>query len=449
MSHVFTLDGAGALRVLRACIPLSRKIRIAVAWAKWDHPIEQALRLNAGCVNTFLVGTSFGQTDATLLQHWQGHGAFWIWPNFKRGVFHPKVYLLRGRTWSLAVVGSSNLTHGGLAPAGQGHVEQSMAFLEGTPEHGMSEVQKHIRSNGQQAMTTKESTMNPDFMTQIEAHMDQMLEPARRVEVDWLKRYETLLKHQNHRPDRMQRSLVALDAPAHPLAPNGAPQGDEGAEDSVSVVDRAMLACHLRSPTEWDQRLAILKQAQVWWTQYTHFSRMPVHVRQALAGTIKRMRDTPADGVDWHLFGHMREGRGPFRALLQQKDSEKLHLLSHALDAIPMQGAVTASHYQQFSERYRPLHGAVANPGISTVTRLLALKRPDVFMPITAANLSGMARCLGLRAQKPRLEDYGHTMAQLKNQFQIKPTDLIDLTTEEGIAGFSPMALLDAVLCEK
>ncbi len=60
--HTLLLNRQQTHQLLMDCIPFADQIRLEVAWARWDHPVEQALRQHAHAVRSFLVGTSFGRT---------------------------------------------------------------------------------------------------------------------------------------------------------------------------------------------------------------------------------------------------------------------------------------------------------------------------------------------------------------------------------------------------
>ena len=284
--------------------------------------------------------------------------------------------------------------------------------------------------------------MKHDFFGQLEARMSEMVQQAHRVNANWLGDYETLLKNQDKRPDLIQRSLLALDAPGNPANPT------EGSavEVSGSVVDQALLACNLRSPTEWEQRIMILRHSQEWWREFRSLKRMPPLVRKALSGVHKNLGTSNfMHGVDWHLFGHMIAANNPVANILVNENNRNLASLSAAMDEIPHEGEISEAHYERFLKCFLPLHESVSNPGIATTSRLLALKRPDVFMPVTSANRARLKQALNLKPSDFKLQGFRNLMVRIKQFHRIQYPQKFTLSSDEEIAEFSQMALLDAV----
>jgi HKD family nuclease len=113
--------------VLASLFSESRTARVAVAFAKQSglKLIEDPLRkcLDNGGSIEFVVGLDFHTTDATVLQAFRALST--AYSNFKFFCFsdpsdhavayHPKLYLFENEAFVKSIVGSSNLTRGGLS----------------------------------------------------------------------------------------------------------------------------------------------------------------------------------------------------------------------------------------------------------------------------------------------------------------------------------------------
>lgn len=135
------------------------------------------------------------------------------------------------------------------------------------------------------------------------------------------------------------------------------------------------------------------------------FADMPDENRKAIAGTIGRAAMQKAFGaVNFHQFGRM-SGNGAFSGLLNDLDA--VRELSGALDAIPIDGTVEKKHYIKFLSHIHKAHKNIEKePGVATATRLLAMKRPDVFVCIDKANRDLLARELNFRPGSLNLTNY-------------------------------------------
>jgi hypothetical protein len=130
-------------------------------------------------------------------------------------------------------------------------------------------------------------------------------------------------------------------------------------------------------------RLRVLDRVRDIFKTYDSFSNIPYEDRCRVCG-LKREED----GIDWLWFGSML-GAGYF------KKAVKIHsgILAAAIDSIPLTGAIEKSDYKYFLAAYRKVSGC----GLGTATRLLCMKRPDVFLPINDANARLLKNIFGLK----------------------------------------------------
>ena len=120
--------------------------------------------------------------------------------------------------------------------------------------------------------------------------------------------------------------------------------------------------------------------------------------RLAFAGKHLSAHEPAKFDFDVELFGSTRGAKG-LHELLQHTPS----LLDDALSAIPLEGEVSEADYKEFVTRYTAAFATLdkAKAGLFAATRLLAMRRPDVFMVLTASKVDALCQGLGLVKLKP------------------------------------------------
>ena len=140
--------------------------------------------------------------------------------------------------------------------------------------------------------------------------------------------------------------------------------------------------------------LQTAERCQLLFAKYGHLAKMPVVDRQFIGGTTK------AGG--W--FGSMK-GAGYFKERLNTAAAS----LDAALDHIPHTGAVSKRAFDNFAANYR-----WERSGVGTASRLLAMKRPDVFLCVDAKNRSGIGKAFGVSASSLQtFEGYWNLMQRI------------------------------------
>jgi hypothetical protein len=81
--------------------------------------------------------------------------------------------------------------------------------------------------------------------------------------------------------------------------------------------------------------------------------------------------------------------------LWKRIDTNDEHL-SAALDAIPPDGVVTQNDYQAYVERFEMAFPDVKGDYIAPATRLLCMKRPDMFLCLDGKNRAGVCEAFGI-----------------------------------------------------
>jgi hypothetical protein len=125
------------------------------------------------------------------------------------------------------------------------------------------------------------------------------------------------------------------------------------------------------------KRLDMLGRARRLFIDKNHFKDFTFEERSFIAG-IPYKNGYSLEYEDWGCFGSMM-GAGTFKNKIRTNNK----LVSEALDEIPLYGEVTEEHYNKYKDIFAEVF---PGNGIATLSRLLAMKRPDIFYCITKAN---------------------------------------------------------------
>lgn len=144
--------------------------------------------------------------------------------------------------------------------------------------------------------------------------------------------------------------------------------------------------------------LETLRVAQTWLNSTPSFLDLERLQRKAIAGVIGETQKSGDDVYqdadldrEWGWFGSMR-GMGDFANRIEEND----RYLARAVDSIPQKGDVERHHYDRFAEQFvKAFRNSSRTGGVPTASRLLAMKRPDVFLCVSKPNLTEAARQMG------------------------------------------------------
>lgn len=148
-------------------------------------------------------------------------------------------------------------------------------------------------------------------------------------------------------------------------------------------------------------RLAILERASALFKEHRSFAAMSQYERKAIAGTYGG-KEPQLDDLEWLWFGAMF-GQGDFKNLV----NESPELLSKALQNIPLDGDVSEIQFNAFVRPFNlAFKGKAHKGGVATASRLLAMKRPDVFVGLNNANRVGISEAFGTAPTTLNLGNY-------------------------------------------
>jgi HKD family nuclease len=335
------------------------KIAIATAWASAQTDVFRTLIDHKDNIVGAAIGTHFYQTHPDVLDEFVGSSKvkFVLQPC---GVFHPKVYMFWSADAWEVFVGSPNLTAGALTK----NSELSVLI---TSEDGQSRLKQK-------------------FIDVINGYVGD----ATTVKPEDAKRYRRLWE--------VKRRKLGEVADLFGDRPTSKP----AIQSEVMTMDwKRYLAKVKEDKTHgFRERLALLKVIAGYFDLYDSFNDMPLPVRKGIAGL-------PNKAIDrWGWFGSMK-GAMTFGGLINSEESA----FSLALDEIPADGPITRAHYDAYIAKYlKPYRGkgkGKGKDGIATATRLLAMKRPDVFLCVDAMNRQRLAKDIGIiRAEKLNYDRY-------------------------------------------
>lgn len=330
--------------------------RIAVAWASANFPAFHLLRRNASKIERMVVGTHFYQTDPDFIEAFLSNDHV----RFLRStddVFHPKVYLfeMQGGGWE-AVVGSPNFTRAGLSHNAE------VAVLMTDADIGARQARDDLVAAIDGYWPDDEHAFTPGDL------------PAYREA--YRRRQPTLRRLGGH---------------------FGPPQGaDDGGRSPLEIpvcrlTWQAYYAQLLARGQQFPQHCSIqhrldLLQAvrDLFAAANGNFAAVPEDGRRQIAGL------TTTEAIDFHLFGSTNAVGYFWQAVNANNDN-----LSQALALIPAAGDVSREQYLAYVERFQHAfpHG---HDGVGIASRLLTMKRPDLFVCLNDGNMAGICDEFGL-----------------------------------------------------
>ena len=342
----------------------------AVAWGT-STPLAQKLVTNSAKIRAVTFGLAFAQTDPDLVEKLVEKEGCYVVTKFPSGVFHPKVYAFRSGKRAAAIVGSANFTHGGLD------------------------------KNHEACVLVKGSAQDKMFADTF-SFTARSASVGERVTKELEERYRLACERAARKPG----------PPRDPLA--GVPPASVKSLSSNLVRwDWEKYVSKVKASNHYDinEPLALLRTAQAWLSGAPSFRHLSELERKAIAGIIGDKEKLASKELNqrWGWFGKMG-GFGVFKKLVAENDPS----LARAVDSIPQKGEVTREHFARFSRQFKK---AFANSrrvgGVATASRLLAMKRPDVFLCISKPNIAKAAIDMGFAKTTLNLDNYWNKVVEV------------------------------------
>lgn len=332
------------------CIKHYKTFSCCVAWAGNPKDIEgmRYLTNHPDKIGKMVVGLHFYQTSPEFIRKFKDNKDVRFVMRTD-GVFHPKVYLFKNTKHDWCVLtGSSNFTSGGFDV----NEEVNVSFTQDDDANGelLNQVEKYIET---QYIKASDMT-DADYENYCRSYDSQK---SRR------KSLETVIKVKKSNFADAALSLLTWDEYAAELYEN----------DSI------------------DTRLRVLREAHGLFEKYKRFYSMPVDDRKRIAGTIGRVK-----GPEWEFFGTSPNGN--FRHLII-KDGEAI---ANALDKIPLTGKVTKKMFDEYCDVFYDFW----DDPTASATRLLSMKRPDLFLCFNGKNKRLFSKRTNIPAKELTLKNY-------------------------------------------
>jgi len=187
------------------------------------------------------------------------------------------------------------------------------------------------------------------------------------------------------------------------------------------------------------ERSMLLNHVQKYFKANSSFGNIDYSLRKRIAG----IELGTWEGINWLYFGSMI-GAGYFKKGI--KDNYKG--ISNALNQVPLEGEITQTNFNKFiylfSEAFQVRDGGA---GLATATRLLAMKRPDIFICIdkqnaeTAANFFNIPSNINMKHKDQYWEEIVLKCQTMPWWNSEPPSNPIELLAWQG-----RVAMLDCIL---
>ena len=337
------------------------KISWAVAWAT-KNPLVDRIFEYPDKIEMLAFGISFSQTHPDVLSRLIGRPGCGFIDASSNETFHPKVYLFEYGQNSIAIIGSSNFTNGGL----------------------FRNVEACVQLSG---------PSGDPFFCELKMQLKAWRSQIQPVTSDFVDRYRIsyLAARKRMPPPKPNIWFGNPDSVPPLMSINWA--------EFVERVHSEKLSGH----DPYRERMAVLTRAQDYFSSTDSFGVLNENKRKAIAGTFRPAKEMEIakreTGIrDWGWFGGM-SGNGTFSSAICAKGSRQAHpKLVAALDRIPIQGNIENSDFEAFVGEIKS--NVPGNLDIGTLTRILAIKRPDTFICVCSGNQSRLAEGLGIKVSK-------------------------------------------------
>ena len=327
-----------------------RYISFATAWASTRHDAFRVLLEYQEKIQHSTIGLHFYQTDPEVLAQLQHNknARFILQTN---GVFHPKLYLFWNTPTDWALLsGSANFTNG----AFNGKNQETMLLTKGESTDFFQEISRFLK--------------NDCFDNAVEIGDEQ------------IEHYRTLY-------NQRQKPLQTLS--------NRYLAGNKHSEMGKSILSTNILTYSWEKYFKTIQqdknhsfkdRLDLLDYVKEFFQNNANFLSIDSEVRKLISGLFNNAR--ASQELDYGLFGSTNSN-GNFH----EKINDGNPRIAQAIDLIPPIGAVSKHDFLEYNRIFQ--QAGYKNP-IGVATRLLTMKRPDLFFCFNGANKEKICAELGL-----------------------------------------------------
>jgi len=316
----------------------------ASAWASVDFDCFEDLKKSREKIRKIIVGISFDHTHPKFIETFikNKNVKFFDQPT---ELFHPKIYLFKKEDdWEI-LIGSMNFSSAGLSR----NVETLV--LINNKEIGAGDI----------------------YDSTIEL-INQNWKKACYFTEEKLQRYKEAFRNQQKRSGE-----YVIKRPGKP--PNRTKFMNLSWNEFVRKVKE-------EGKGKIKKRIKLLKTAHSFFLKRLHFNDMSLDERNIIAGTRQVQNEMECD---W--FGYM------YNFVFMKKINDNDINISKALDQIPIEGQVTKKDYSNFIRFFEKAFLRDKRKGKVTGFRLLAMKRPDIFICLTSKNKKKLEKDFGIKGE--------------------------------------------------
>lgn len=331
------------------CIEEYSNISFAVAWIK-NNKIYQKLLKNKDKIQFSTVGIDFAGTDVNVLKDFQNSNKVKIYKG--EYTFHPKIYVFYNRTKYKAIIGSANLTEGGM----YNNDECAVLFTE------------------------SDGVLLDNVLEKLEDYFDKAKIITDGIIETYSKEYEAIKENNNSIVKRLEPTKQKIDE-----APYIDLKWGEVSEiiQQIDFVDRSGMLNDIQE---------IFKKLD---DSNIKFENLELDERRMIIGNSKDVNNK------YRAFGGLASGGKAQQILLNQDDTKNTELRSiiEELDKIELLNEDNMCHpvSETIVRNIVKTVMGIEGCGISTVTRLLAVKRPDLFLCVNDGNQNSIKELFGFK----------------------------------------------------
>lgn len=322
-------------------------LSFATAWASSAHSAFKELVLSESKIKTSTIGLHFYQTDPEVLEkfHQNENIKFVLQPN---GVFHPKLYLFWNsyKDWSV-LIGSANFTKNAFS----GNNIENMILLS---------------SANSKNVLFKEVKL---FLESCFNHED-----AKVIDSTYISKYRNLYFSKAKSLEKLSNIYSGQVMKKSPL------------DVDILTYSWAQYFNKIKQDQYhgFNDRLEMLEIIQSFFHKKASLQNMELIERKYIGG----LPNAQYSNFGW--FGSMK-GNGVFHQEINMNNS----IISDALDIIPLTGYVDKKCFLEYIRVFSSVKSFRNNP-LGSLTRLIAMKRPDLFFCINMKN-NRLGKDLGIK----------------------------------------------------
>lgn len=355
------LDSKSVARRVSALIEKHDHISMAMAWGDLTS-VAETLLANTSKFGSVLFGVDFSASDPDLIDRLADVPGAFLAKN-RRGCFHPEIFYFSSGTKAEAIVGSANFTKGGLGT----NLEASVYVKGPADDPFFGQIRDQLKA-----------------YAPLHLPITQTLADS----------YRRQVKAARNRP-RPKNPILPGDDKA--WARINAPLATMGWKDFVK-------GARADPYHDFAKRMELLRAVQQMFVKTSSISGLSGSEWKGIAGILGAAEAQAAglDDIEWGWFGSMGAA-GTFKELIGLKAAA----LAKALDSIPKRGAVTETQFDDYREAFtKAFSGSSRTARFGPATRLLAMKRPDVFVCVNGGNQTNLAEALAFAPTTISLDNY-------------------------------------------